>query len=144
MKKNQGRLCVPRVDAIQERILEEAHSSRYSIHSVFTKMYHELRKVYWWEGMKSVIAQFVGKCSNCQEVKLEHERPVGLDQKIELLECKWEMINLDFITGFPRSHRQHDPIWVIVDKIIKSTHFFPARITYLTEDYAKLYIHVTT
>ena len=42
VKKNQGRLCVPRVDAIQERILEEAHSSKYSIHSGSTKMYRYL------------------------------------------------------------------------------------------------------
>ena len=27
----QGRLCVPMVDGLQERIMEEAHSSRYSI-----------------------------------------------------------------------------------------------------------------
>ncbi|KAH0636415.1 hypothetical protein KY290_036860 [Solanum tuberosum] len=30
----QGRVCVPRVDELQERIMEEAHSSRYSIHPV--------------------------------------------------------------------------------------------------------------
>ena len=36
--KYQGRLCGHRVDGIQERILEEVHSSRYSIHSGSTKM----------------------------------------------------------------------------------------------------------
>ena len=30
--KYQGRLCVPRVDGLHERIMEESHSSRYSIH----------------------------------------------------------------------------------------------------------------
>ena len=42
----QGRLCVPRVDELQERIMEEAHSSRYSIHPGSTKMYRDLREVY--------------------------------------------------------------------------------------------------
>ena len=28
----QRKLCVPRVDELQERIMEEAHSSKYSIH----------------------------------------------------------------------------------------------------------------
>ncbi|KAH0781192.1 hypothetical protein KY290_000790 [Solanum tuberosum] len=33
---------------------------------------------------------------------------------------KWEVINMDFITRLPRTRRQHDSIWVIVDKVIKS------------------------
>ena len=33
----QGRLCVSMVDGLQERIMEEAHSSRYSIHLGPTK-----------------------------------------------------------------------------------------------------------
>ena len=32
--KYQGRLCVPKVDGLQVRILEGAYSSRYSIHPV--------------------------------------------------------------------------------------------------------------
>ncbi|KAH0759938.1 hypothetical protein KY290_023431 [Solanum tuberosum] len=52
----QGRLCVRRVDELQERIMEEAHSSRYSIHPGSTKMYHDLREVYWWSSMKKGIA----------------------------------------------------------------------------------------
>ena len=43
--KYQGRLLVPMVDGIQERIMEEAHSYRYSIHSGSVKMYRYLRKI---------------------------------------------------------------------------------------------------
>ncbi|XP_070050613.1 uncharacterized protein [Nicotiana tomentosiformis] len=39
----QGRVCVPNVDGLREKILEEAHSSRYSIHPGATKMYHDMR-----------------------------------------------------------------------------------------------------
>lgn len=45
--KYQGRLYVPKDDGLQERILEEAHIAKYSIHSGATKMYHYLRVVYW-------------------------------------------------------------------------------------------------
>uniref|UniRef100_A0A0V0GZ67 Putative ovule protein n=1 Tax=Solanum chacoense TaxID=4108 RepID=A0A0V0GZ67_SOLCH len=58
----QGRLCVPNIDNIRERIMTEAHSSKYSIHPGSTKMYHDLREVYWWSGMKRDIAEFVSKC----------------------------------------------------------------------------------
>ncbi|XP_070050336.1 uncharacterized protein [Nicotiana tomentosiformis] len=38
----QDRLCVPNVDGLWKQILEEAHSSRYSIHPATTKMYRDL------------------------------------------------------------------------------------------------------
>ncbi|KAH0712650.1 hypothetical protein KY289_008609 [Solanum tuberosum] len=71
--KYQGRLCVPMVDGLQEMIMEVAHRSRYSIHPGFTKMYCDLIEVYWWSSMKKDIAEFVAKCPNCQQVKVEHQ-----------------------------------------------------------------------
>jgi len=90
--------------------------------------------------MKKGIVELVAKCLNCQQVKVENQRPGGLAQNIELPKWKWEMINMDFITGLPRSHRQHDSIWVIVDRMTKSAHFLPVKTTHSTEDYAKLYL----
>ncbi|KAH0636085.1 hypothetical protein KY290_036497 [Solanum tuberosum] len=66
----QGRLCIPDVGELRQRILTEAHNSRYSIHPGATKMYRDLREVYWWNGMKRDIADFVAKCPNCKQVKV--------------------------------------------------------------------------
>ncbi|XP_070015668.1 uncharacterized protein [Nicotiana sylvestris] len=63
----QGRLCVPNVDGLRERILDEAHCSRYSIHPGATKMYRDLRQHYWWRRMKKDIVDYVAKCLNCQQ-----------------------------------------------------------------------------
>ncbi|WMV46288.1 hypothetical protein MTR67_039673 [Solanum verrucosum] len=62
----QGMLCVPTVDELQERITEESHKSRYFFHPGSTKMYCDLREVYWWNSMKKGIAEFIAKCPNCQ------------------------------------------------------------------------------
>ena len=59
---------------------------------------------------------------------------------IDLSIWKWDMINMDFITGFPRTSRRFDSIWVIVDRLTKSAYFLPVRTTYTVEEYAKLYI----
>ena len=74
----QWRLCIPNVDVLRELILQEAHSSEYTIHPGSTKMYRDLRDIYWWNGMKRDIAEFVAKCPNCQQVKIEHQKPGGL------------------------------------------------------------------
>ena len=73
----KGRVCVPRVDELIHTILTEAHSSRYSIHPVATKMYRDLKQHFWWSRMKRDIVYFIDKCPNCQQVKYEHQRPGG-------------------------------------------------------------------
>ena len=45
-----------------------------------------------------------------------------------------------FVVGLPRTRRQHNSIWVIVDRLTKSAHFIPVKSTYRGEDYARLYI----
>ncbi|KAH0672805.1 hypothetical protein KY290_025037 [Solanum tuberosum] len=137
----QGRLCVPCADGVRERILDEAHNSFYSIHPGSTKMYRDLRDVYWWCGMKKDIAKFVSSCHSCQQVKAEHQRPGALTQDIEIPTWKWEEINMDFVVGLPKARRVFDSVWVVVDRMTKSAHFLPVKTTYGAEEYAKLYIH---
>ncbi|KAM6595436.1 hypothetical protein CsatA_005960 [Cannabis sativa] len=38
-------------------------------------MYQDVKSLYWWTGMKSVIVEYVSKCLTCQQVKVEHQRP---------------------------------------------------------------------
>ena len=117
------------MDELHERIMNEDHRSRYSTHPGSIKMYRNLREVYWWNDMKKGIIRFVAKCPNCQQVKVEHQRLGGLSQNIEFLEKKLEMINMDFIIGLPSYCRQNESVWVIVDKMTKSTHFLLVQTT---------------
>ena len=103
-------------------------------------MYQDLKDMYWWNDMKKSIAEFVAECPNCQRVKVEHQKPGGYMQCIDLPSWKWDMINMDFVIGLPRTSRKFDSIWVIVDRLTKSAHFLPVRTTYTVEEYAKLYI----
>jgi hypothetical protein len=43
----KDRLVVPKKEALKKKILDEAHTSRYSIHPGSTKMYHDLRQQFW-------------------------------------------------------------------------------------------------
>ena len=52
------------LDGLRDQILEKAHGFRYTIHPGLTKMYHDLRVIYWWEGLKRDIEEFVAKCPN--------------------------------------------------------------------------------
>ena len=47
---------------------------------------------------------------------------------------------MDFVTGLPRTSIGHDAIWVIVDRLIESTHFLSIRVDYTLERLARIYI----
>ena len=49
--------------------------------------------------MKKDIIEFVDKCPNCQQVKVEHQNMRVLDQYISIPTWKWEDLNMDFIIG---------------------------------------------
>jgi hypothetical protein len=42
----KGRICVPNVKELKDKILHEAHESTYSIHPGGNKMYHDLKATY--------------------------------------------------------------------------------------------------
>ena len=90
--------------------------------------------------MKRNIEEFDSKLPNCQQVKVEHQKPGGMTQEIDISTWKWDVINTDFITGLPHTRRQRDSIWVIVDRTTKSFRFLAVKTTYSTEDYAKIYL----
>jgi hypothetical protein len=136
-----NRLCVPKDSTIKREILEEAHHSPYIVHPGSTKMYRDLREVYWWNNMKREIAHFVEQCLTCQQVKMENQRPSGLLQPLLIPEWKWENISMDFVCGLPRTSKNHDAIWVVVDRLTKSAHFIPIRMNYSLDKLAELYVN---
>ncbi|GJZ18701.1 putative reverse transcriptase domain-containing protein [Tanacetum coccineum] len=104
------------------------------------KMYQDLKKLYWWPNMKAIIAEYVSKCLTCSRVKAECQKPSGLLIQPEIPTWKWERITMDFITKLPKTISGHDTIWVIVDRLTKSTHFIPTREIDSMETLTRLYI----
>ena len=47
---------------------------------------------------------------------------------------------MDFISGFPRTVRGHNAVWVIVDRLTKSAHYFGMKTTDTSETLSQLYI----
>ena len=120
--------------------MEEAYKSSLSIHPGATKMYQDLKKMFWWSGIKKVMVEFVARCLVCQKTKVEHRKPYGELQSLDVPEWKWESISMDFVIGLPKTVSGHDAIWVIVDRLTKSSHFLPINIRFSLEKLAHLYI----
>ena len=135
-------VCVPNDSELKKAILEEAHGGSFAMHPGRTKMYQDLKVSYWWSGMKRDVLEFVTKCLVCQKVKAEHQVPSRLLQPIRISECKWDRITMDFVVRLPLKGRKHDSVWVVVDRLTKSTHFLPMRTDYSLDKLVELYIKV--
>ncbi|GJT99380.1 putative reverse transcriptase domain-containing protein [Tanacetum coccineum] len=99
----KGRVWLPLFGGLRGLIMLESHKSKYSIHLGSDKMYHDLRKLYWWPNMKADIATYVSKCLTCAKVKagstisrlglLQRGNPVGkwreskMEKRRSLLDC---------------------------------------------------------
>nr|GEV58677.1 putative reverse transcriptase domain-containing protein [Tanacetum cinerariifolium] len=147
-------------------IMHESHKSKYSVHPGSDKMYQDLKQLYWWPNMKADIATYPGsdkmykdmkklywwpnikadittyvsKCLTCVKVKAEHQKPSGLLVQLKIPEWKWDNITMDFVTKLPQSSQGCDTIWVVVDRLTKSTIFTPIRETDSMDKLARIYI----
>jgi hypothetical protein len=126
----QGRMYNPENGDIRSIILKEAHRSLYSAHLGVKKMYAEMKKLFFWVGMKRNVVRFISICLECQQVKADHHHPAGLLQPHDVPMSKWEVISMDFVVGLPLTSHRHNAILVIVDKLTKSAHFIPVQDTY--------------
>jgi hypothetical protein len=66
----QNRVCIPNDKELKQRILDEGHRTRLAIHPGMMKMYQDLKRTYWWMGMKRDVVDYVNRCLQCQQLKL--------------------------------------------------------------------------
>jgi hypothetical protein len=98
-------MYVPKFLDLKTTILDELHKKSYSGHTGDEKMITTLRKLFYWPNMKNESTEYFSKCLYCQQVKVEHQHPVGLLQPLPIPEWQWEIISMDFITIFPKTQR---------------------------------------
>ncbi|GKA74615.1 putative reverse transcriptase domain-containing protein [Tanacetum coccineum] len=55
------RIWVPAYGNLRTLVMNEAHTTKYSVHPGADKMYYDLRDLYWWPRMKKDIALYVSK-----------------------------------------------------------------------------------
>ncbi|KAK8919177.1 hypothetical protein KSP39_PZI022016 [Platanthera zijinensis] len=71
-------------------------------------MYRDLKKLFWWPGLKKDVALFVAKCQTCALVKAECQKPGGLLKSFNIPEWNGEtgelyVDNIVRLHGVPRS-----------------------------------------
>lgn len=73
MKIFDGQPCVPKNEKLTNDVIHGVHHSKYILHPVMTKIYQDIKRMYWWPGMKMDVVDFIAKCLTY----FEHQRSGG-------------------------------------------------------------------
>nr|GEZ26536.1 reverse transcriptase domain-containing protein [Tanacetum cinerariifolium] len=84
----------------KDLIMYESYNSKYSIHPDSDKMYHDLKKLYWWPNMKEIIAEYVSKCLTCSRIKAESQKPSESLIQPEIPTWIQERLTMDFVLNY--------------------------------------------
>jgi hypothetical protein len=103
-------------------------------------MYQDLKENFWWSNMTINIAKYVSECDTCSRIKASHLKTAGTLQPLPIPSWKWDDISMYFLVELPPTSRNHDSIWVVVDRLTKTAHFIIVNSTYSAKDYAEVYL----
>jgi hypothetical protein len=136
----KNRIYVPNVQYLKGMILHEMYNVPYAGHSGYQKIVAAVKSHYFWPRMKKEIYEYIARGMECQKVKDEHSHPTGLLHPLPIHQWKWEVVTMGFITGLPRTGKRHDSIMVVVDKLMKASHFIPLKTTHKATDVANIFM----
>nr|XP_027065386.1 uncharacterized protein LOC113691448 [Coffea arabica] len=121
----RNRLVVPQDKDIKREILEESHRSQYTVHLDTTKMYQDLKKLYWWDGMKKEnYHPDPTHVLHSEDVELDEtltykEQPVQiLDRKVKELKNK----RISLVKILWRNHDVEEATWEVEEDMQKKYH----------------------
>ncbi|WVZ87921.1 hypothetical protein U9M48_034495 [Paspalum notatum var. saurae] len=110
----KNRLVVPKDMELRKKILDEAHTSMFTMHPGSNKMYQDLKQKFWWTRMKREIAKYVSECDVCQRVKADHLKPADHHFRLRIAVCvsllgatanySWNQIDSEF--SIPPSNKR--------------------------------------
>lgn len=108
--KYRDRVCMSDLLEHKKRILEEGHMSGLSIHPGATKMYQDLKKMFWWSVIKKDVDEFAYFCLTFHNSKIKHQKLSGLVQPLSITEWKWDNISMDFVVSLSKTTKGSDSI----------------------------------
>jgi hypothetical protein len=109
-------------------LLQEAHGGVLMGLFGAKKMEDILVGHLFWPKMRRDMAGFVASCTTSQKAK-SRLNPHDLYLPLPVPSAPWEDIYMDFVLGLPRTRKEFDSVFVVVDIFSKMAHFIPCHKT---------------
>ena len=119
-----GELCIPHGERVNS--IREAHTSLIVGHFGVGKTMAQLQRYFYSPRMIESVSGFVGGCSLCAASKPRNLK-LGLYTPLPVPSHPWESVSMDFFGGIPMSKRNHDYLYVVVDRLSKMCILMPCK-----------------
>ncbi|GJS76143.1 putative nucleotidyltransferase, ribonuclease H [Tanacetum coccineum] len=117
-KGNQ--LCIPD-SSLCLQIIKELHGEGH-----VNRTLQLVQVSYFWPTMRKEVDRYVKRCRMCQ-VSKGTSTNADLYMPLPVPLQSWVNISMDFVLGLPRTQRDNDSIFVVVDRFSKMVHFIPCK-----------------
>lgn len=108
-------------------LLFDCHDHPMSGHLGGFKTLQRLREHYYWPGMASDTARYVGRCETCLAHKPLQRAPAGLMGQQRIATRPWQLVSADIMGPLPLSSNQNRFIIAFSDYFSKYSVFVPVR-----------------
>ena len=125
-----GKLCIPQGERLS--FMREAHSSLIAGHFGVRKIVAHLQRYCYLPPMIDSVLCFIRGCSMCATSRPSN-RKLGLYMPLLVPSRPWESVSMDFFGGLPMSRKQHDYLYVVVDRFSEMCIFMPCKKTITIE-----------
>lgn len=89
--------------------------------------------------MQQSVKKYVATCIQCQQTKNITTKSQSLLQPLSIPTTPWTEISMDFIVGLPSSNG-FPTIFVVVDRLTKTTHFMPLKTRFTAKIVANVFL----
>ena len=135
----EGQLCVPRDRVMRFKLILEFHDHPFSGHWSTEKTLQLLQRHYFWPSMRADVEEVVETCEACQRTQHQKKKDQAPVRFIEA-QYPWEVVTVDFVSGFAPTVRKHTAICVICDRFTRMMHAEPCKDHATAKETAKIMI----
>ena len=109
-----------------KNVLHECHDNVNSGHLSEERTIERVKQTAWWIDWRTQVHEYIQTCDVCQKTNKQTGKRFGLLQAITEPTTRWEVINMDFVTGLPPGGSySYNSVLVVVDRYSKRARFIP-------------------
>jgi hypothetical protein len=121
------------------------HDSPFAGHGGIDKTIEQFNRYFIMSNSARMIRDYIKHCDSCQRVKVLNRKPAGLLKPLDIPSTRWSHLSMDFIVHLPKTKKNFDSLFVVVDRFTKRAHFIPHYVTDTAADIAFLFFkHVVS
>ena len=124
---------------MRQTLLSEFHDSPLRGHFGVDKTLAAMQQYFYWPNMVNDIRLYISTCDFCQKNKPSNTHRAGLLQSLDIPDCLWQSVSMDFITQLPETKQGYDALFVVVDRLSKMVVLIPTHTKVTAAGAATLY-----